>query len=105
MSENCSNDPQNFFGERDAINLIGEYNFNLDTKIVYGLDNEIDKANYKDDWSGLYEENSEFINSQYFDFQFRPKEKLYSTIGFRRDDHKIAGDETTGRTTGQAPGW
>ena len=94
-----TNASENYFGERDAINLIGEYNFNLDTKIVYGIDHEIDKANYKDDWSGLYEENFEFINSQYFDFQFRPKEKLYSTIGFRRDDHSIAGDYTTGRTT------
>ena len=94
-----TNASENYFGERDAINLIGEYNFNLDTKIVYGIDHEIDKANYKDDWSGLYEENFEFINSQYFDFQFRPKEKLYSTIGFRRDDHSIAGDYMTGRTT------
>ena len=47
----------------------------------------------------MYENHSEFINSQYFDFQFRPKEKLYSTIGFRRDDHSIAGDHATGRAT------
>ena len=93
------NNSKNYFGERDAIYLIGEYNFNFDTKVVYGVDHEIDYSNYKDDWSGLYENHSEFINSQYFDFQFRPKEKLYSTIGFRRDDHSIAGDHATSRAT------
>ena len=93
------NNSKNYFGERDAIYLIGEYNFNFDTKVVYGVDHEIDYSNYKDDWSGLYENHSEFINSQYFDFQFRPKEKLYTTIGFRRDDHRIAGDHATGRAT------
>ncbi len=80
-----------------------QYNWNpernIDAKLVYGADHEIDYSNYKDDWSGLYENHSEFINSQYFDFQFRPKEKLYSTIGFRRDDHSIAGDHATGRAT------
>ena len=33
------------------------------------------------------------------DYQFRPTEKTYSTIGFRRDDHSIAGAYNTGRAT------
>ena len=98
-TKSYTNASKNYFGYRDAINLVGEYNFNLDTKIVYGFDNEFDKANYKDDWSGLYEKNDESIHSQYFDFQFRPQEKLYTTIGFRRDDHTTAGDYNTGRMT------
>ena len=98
-TKSYTNASKNYFGDRDAINLVGEYNFNLDTKIVYGFDNEFDKANYKDDWSGLYEKNDESIHSQYFDFQFRPQEKLYTTIGFRRDDHTTAGDYNTGRMT------
>ena len=98
-TKSYTNASKNYFGYRDAINLVGEYNFNFDTKIVYGFDNEFDKANYKDDWSGLYENNDESIHSQYFDFQFRPQEKLYTTIGFRRDDHTTAGDYNTGRMT------
>ena len=98
-TKSYTNASKNYFGYRDAINLVGEYNFNLDTKIVYGFDNEFDKANYQDDWSGLYENNDESIHSQYFDFQFRPQEKLYTTIGFRRDDHTTAGDYNTGRMT------
>ena len=91
--------PSNYFGYRDAINLIGEYKFNLDTKIFYGFDNEFDKSRLKDDWSGLYETNDESIHSQYVDVQFRPQEKLYTTIGFRRDNHTTAGDYNTGRIT------
>ena len=41
-----------YWGYRDAFNLIGEYNFNYDTKIVYGLDNEFDRADFNNmgDW-------------------------------------------------------
>ena len=94
-----TNDSKNYFGERDAINLIGEYNFNLDTKIVYGLDNEFDKAIFQKDWPTNYLTSDESIHSQYLDFQFRPFEKLYSTLGFRRDNHTTAGGYTTGRGT------
>ena len=88
-----------YWGFRDAFNLIGEYNFNYDTKIVYGLDNEFDRADFTT-WavSGNLE-SDEAIYSQYIDLQFRPKEKIYSTIGFRRDDHTTAGVYETGRVT------
>ncbi len=88
-----------YWGYREALNYLGEYNFNLDQKIVYGADIEIDTAELKDDWSGQYEKNRERVYSQYFDYQFRPMEKLYSTVGFRRDNHTVAGNFTTGRTT------
>ena len=94
-----------FKGERDALNLVGQYNFNLDTRIVYGLEGELDRAEipsnyiagstYNPGVKGAYEE----INSQYLDLQFRPTEKVYSTIGFRRDHHSIAGAYSTGRTS------
>ena len=90
---------KNYFGYRDAINLIGEYNFNLDSKVVFGLDNEFDQAKFQKDWPTDYLTSDESIHSQYFDFQFRPLEKLYTTMGFRRDDHTTAGDYTTGRAT------
>ena len=66
----------NFKSERNAINLLGEYNFNLNTKIVYGLDNESDQVNmntYYTDYK--YITKKEKIYSQYVDLQLRPTEK------------------------------
>ena len=37
--------------------------------------------------------------SQYLDFQYRPEENMYATIGFRRDEHTTAGAYNTGRAT------
>ena len=99
---------KNYEGSRDSINLVGQYNLNLDTRIVYGLEYEVDAAeipsNYHtgtgSSWSAAkYVAAEEEINSQYIDLQFRPLEKLYSTIGFRRDEHSIAGAYNTGRIT------
>ncbi len=94
-------------GQRDAFNLLGEYNLNLDSKIVYGLEYEIDQAEIPSNYTtgstyhaALYASEKEEINSQYIDFQFRPTEKFYSTIGLRRDHHSIAGAYQTGRVTG-----
>ena len=39
----------NYFGYRDAFNFLGEYNFNLDNKIVYGIDSEFDASRYPKD--------------------------------------------------------
>ena len=88
-----------YYGFRDAINLLGEYNFNLDNKIIYGLDNEFDGAKYPTDNGGGPIYKDEAIFSQYLDYQFRPLEKVYSTIGLRRDKHTTAGKETSGRAT------
>ena len=98
-TKNGNNAASNYSGYRDSINFIGEYNFDLDTRIVYGLDNEFDSAYYKDDWSGLYEEADEAVYSQYLDFQYRPEENMYATVGFRRDEHTTAGAYNTGRLT------
>jgi vitamin B12 transporter len=100
-----------FEGRRETFGLIGQYNLSLDTRIVYGLDHEIDTAEkisyywanggassvYKS--NPKYIEKEEDINSQYVDLQFRPTEKMYSTIGVRRDNHSIAGDYYTQRAT------
>ena len=88
-----------YWGYRDAVNFLGEFNYNYDTKIVYGLDNEFDRANFTT-WAVTGNKlTDEAVFSQYFDLQFRPREKLYSTIGFRRDDHTTAGSYETGRAT------
>jgi len=90
----------NYFGYRDAFNFLGEYNFNLDNKIVYGIESEVDASRYPKSWSGgdMIEHN-EGIISQYFDLHFRPFEKLYSTFGLRNDSHTTVGRKTSGRVT------
>ena len=96
-----------FEGQRDAFNLTGQYNLNLDTRVTYGLEYEMDEAEIPSDYgvgstyvgNGAYMSANEEINSQYLDLQFRPFEKLYSTVGVRRDEHSIAGSYKTGRAT------
>jgi len=90
----------NYFGYRDAFNFLGEYNFNLDNKIVYGIDSEFDASRYPKSYSGGdMREHDEGIISQYFDLQLRPFEKLYSTFGLRSDDHTTVGRKASGRAT------
>ena len=90
----------NYFGYRDAFNFLGEYNFNFDNRIVYGIESEFDASRYPKDWSdGSMREHDEGIISQYFDLQLRPFEKFYSTFGLRSDDHTTVGRKTSGRIT------
>ena len=90
---------ENYFGYRDAFNFLGEYNFDLDNKIVYGIDTEFDASRYPKSGGPTNKEHDESIISQYFDLQFRPFEKLYSTFGLRSDEHSTVGRKTSGRTT------
>ena len=99
---------QNYFGFRDAFNFTGTYNFNLDNRLVYGAEAEFDAARYDSDYSNpaspfnqLYFDrpSNEHIFSQFFDYQFRPLENLYTTVGLRSDEHSNAGRKTSGRTT------
>jgi len=90
----------NYYGYRDSINYVGEYNFNLDNRIIFGIDNEFEAADF-DSWTTSSSlKSDEAIYSQYFDLQLRPREKLYTTIGLRRDDHTTAGNFNTFRLTG-----
>ena len=94
------NNPKNYYGYRDAVNLLSEYNFSLDNKILFGFENEFDAAELKDYYTdGDYSRSDEAIYSQYFDLQLRPGEKTYTTFGLRRDDHTTVGDYYTGRIT------
>jgi len=94
------NSPKNYYGYRDAINFLSVYNFDLDNKIIFGLDNEFDKAElYNYYTASSYTESDEAIYSQYFDLQLRPREDTYTTFGLRRDYHTTAEDYYTGRAT------
>jgi vitamin B12 transporter len=94
------NSKKNYYGYRDAINFVTEYNFDLDNRIIFGLDNEFDKAELKSYYTdNKYSESDEAIYSQYFDLQIRPKKNTYTTFGLRRDYHTTAKDYYTGRAT------
>jgi len=95
-----------FEGQRDVLSLVGQYNLNLDTKVNYGLELEMDEAEIPSNYitgssyhAAKYASASEEINSQYIDLQFRPMGNMYSTFGLRRDHHSIAGAYHTGRAT------
>jgi len=90
---------QNYFGYRDAFNYVGEYNINIDNKIVYGVESEVDSARYNKSTKMANKIHDEGIVSQYFDYQFRPSEKIYSSFGLRSDDHTTVGQKMSGRAT------
>ena len=86
-------------GFKNMFTYLGVYNFNLDNKIIYGTDLEFFKAKYPTD-PGNNKTHDEEIHSQYIDYQFRPYENIYATIGGRNDRHTLSGDEQSYRITG-----
>ena len=99
---------QNYFGYRDTFNFTGTYNFDLDNRLVYGFDSEFDATRYDGDyapsatgWSQIFFDKAadEHIFSQYFDYQFRPTEKIFATLGLRSDEHSATGRKPSGRVT------
>jgi vitamin B12 transporter len=98
-NNNYKNKKQNYFGYRDSLNFVGEYNINLDNKIVYGVESEVDASRYNRSTKTYNLEHDEGIVSQYFDYQFRPFEKMYSSFGLRSDDHTTVGRKMSGRGT------
>ena len=107
-SETTAGNFQNYFGHRDSFNFTGTYNFDLDNRLVYGLEAEFDATRYDGDYapsatgySQIFfdKEADEHILSQFFDYQFRPTEKLFGTLGLRSDEHSATGRKSSGRVT------
>jgi vitamin B12 transporter len=98
----ASGKENDFAGSKDMYTYLGEYNFNLDSKIIYGTDVEFFRAKYDHERAGAKSKltSGEEIYSQYIDYQFRPYENIYATIGGRNDKHTTAGDEQSYRVTG-----
>jgi vitamin B12 transporter len=91
-----------FVGSKDIYSYLGEYNFNLDSKVIYGTDVEFLRAKFDHERAGAKSKltSGAEIYSQYVDYQFRPYENIYATIGGRNDKHTSAGDEQSYRATG-----
>ena len=49
--------------------MVSEYNFDLDNRIIFGFDNEFDKAELNNYYTAsAYAESDEAIFSQYFEY-------------------------------------
>ncbi len=88
----------NYYGERYNYGYKGNYNFDLDNSIIFGIDREDDQMGYNADMTGKKME-SFYTTSKYFDYQKRFTENIFATFGSRFDDNSVAGDEEAHRAT------
>ena len=95
-SKNTAQD--NYYGDRYAFLYQGNYNFNLDNSIVFGLEREDDQMGFNKD-STVRIDSSSHVTSQYFDYQSRLTNNIYATFGARFDEHSFAGNEDSHRAT------
>ena len=86
----------NYYGDRHAFTYTGNYNFNLDNSIIFGLEREDDQIGYNKDLTGL-SYKSFYTTSSYYDFQSRLTNNLYATFGSRFDNNSIAENEDAHR--------
>ena len=90
-SPNSGNKQQdNYYGERYAYLYQGNYNFNLDNSVVFGLEREDDQMGLNNNAGGRVDSNA-YVTSQFFDYQSRITNNIYGTIGARFDEHSLAG--------------
>ena len=87
-----------YWGDRYSLMYSGNYNFNLDNSLVFGLEREDEEMNYNKNLTGdkIY---AAYVTSSYFDFQSRITNNIYATFGSRFDEHKHAGNEDSHRAT------
>ena len=88
----------NYYGDRHALTYFGNYNFNLDNSLVFGIEREDDQIKYNKDLSGL-SHKAFYTTSGYFDFQKRVTNNLFATLGSRFDENSIVGNEDSHRFT------
>ena len=88
----------NYYGDRYAFIYSGNYNFNLDNSVAFGLEREEDQMGFNKDMTGRINTHT-YVTSSYFDFQRRFTNNIYATFGSRFDEHKHAGNEDSHRAT------
>ena len=88
----------NYYGERYTYMYTGNYNFNLDNSLVFGIEREDDQIGYNKNMTGMTYKDV-YVTSNYFDFQSRITNNIYATFGSRFDEHSIAGNEDSHRAT------
>jgi vitamin B12 transporter len=79
-----------YYGERYAYLYQGNYNFNLDNSVVFGIEREDDQMGLNSNAGGRVDSNA-YVTSQFFDYQSRLTNNIYGTFGARFDEHSLAG--------------
>jgi len=88
----------NYWGDRYSLMYSGNYNFNLDNSVVFGLEREDEQMDYDKDLTGV-KHRAAYVTSSYFDFQSRVTKNIYATLGSRFDEHSLSGNEDSHRAT------
>jgi len=88
----------NYWGDRYSLMYLGNYNFNLDNSVVFGLEREDEQMNYNKNLTGDKIRDA-YVTSSYFDFQSRVTKNIYATLGSRFDEHSLSGNEDSHRAT------
>jgi len=88
----------NYKGYRNSLMYSGNYNFNLDNSIVFGLEREDDQIGYNKNAIGMTYKDA-YITSSYVDYQSRITKNIYGTLGARFDEHSLSGNEDSHRAT------
>ncbi len=96
LSGNTAKD--NYFGGRYALTYSGNYNFNLDNSIVFGLEREDDQIGYNKNMTGMTYKDA-YVTSSYIDYQSRVTKNIFTTLGARFDEHSLSGNEDSHRAT------
>jgi len=87
-----------YWGDRYSLMYSGNYNFNLDNSVVFGLEREDEQMNYNEDLTGDKIRDA-YVTSSYFDYQSRVTKNIYATLGSRFDKHSLSGNEDSHRVT------
>mgnify|MGYP003951446747 CR=1 FL=1 len=96
LSGNTEKD--NYAGYRNALIYSGNYNFNLDNSLVFGIEREDDQIEYNKNSTGTTYKDA-YITSSYIDYQSRITKNIYATFGSRFDEHSLSGNEDSHRAT------
>jgi vitamin B12 transporter len=88
----------NYKGYRYALMYAGNYNFNLDNSIVFGIEREDDQIGYNKDAVGMTYKDA-YVTSSYYDYQSRITKNIFATLGSRFDEHSLSGNEDSHRAT------
>ena len=88
----------NYWGDRYSLMYSGNYNFNLDNSVTFGLEREDDQMDYDEDLTGK-KHQAAYVSSSYIDYQSRVTNNIYATFGSRFDEHSHAGNEDSHRAT------
>ena len=88
----------NYYGDRYNYGYKGNYNFDLDNSLLFGIEREDDQIGYNQNLTGKKVE-SFYTTSKYFDYQKRFTKNIFATFGSRFDNNSVAGDEEAHRAT------